>query len=70
MTREISRLRLDYPQWRIWTSDAGRLYATRPGFSVLVPGASVTVDAGTPDGLRQAIVTAEREHATMVRQQI
>ena len=66
MTQEISRLKLDCPQWRIWMSDAGRLYATRPGMSAMAPGASLTVDAETPAGLRRAITEAEQEHARMI----
>jgi len=58
---ELPRLRDDHPLWRIWASAQGRIYATRPGMSVLLPGASVTVDAMTGDGLRQAIATAEND---------
>ena len=67
MTHEITRLKLDCPLWQIWASDAGRLYATRPGMSALAPGASLTVDAQTPAGLRQAITAAEQEYAQMLR---
>jgi len=54
-------LRADHPLWRIWTAGQGRLYATRPGISALLLGASVTVSALSADGLRQAITTAENE---------
>jgi hypothetical protein len=67
MTHEISRLKLDCPLWRIWSSDAGHLYATRSRMNAYPPGEAVTVGAKTPDGLRQAIGVAEREHARMVR---
>jgi len=63
MTHEMSRLKLDCPLCRIWRSDAGHLYATRSGMRAYPPGESVTVDAETPAGLRQAITAAEREHA-------
>lgn len=61
MAHELPRLRHDHPAWHVWASAQGRLYATRPGMSVLLPGASVTVDAATPDGLDRAIVAAERD---------
>jgi hypothetical protein len=65
MTYNLSLLRQDCPRWQIWSSDAGRLYATGPGMSVFNPGGSITVDAATEDGLRQAIDEAEAEHAKM-----
>jgi hypothetical protein len=51
--------------WHVWASDAGHLYATGHGRSAFNPGGSVTVDAATEDGLRQAIAGAEREHEQM-----
>jgi hypothetical protein len=65
MTYNLSLLRLDCPRWQIWSSDAGRLYATGRGLSVFNPGGSLTLDAETPDGLRKAITEAEQEHAKM-----
>ena len=65
----LSALRHDYPRWRIWSSDAGHLYATRPGMSAHPPGEAVTVDAKTPAGLREAITGAECDHARMIRHQ-
>lgn len=47
--------------WRTWESDKGHLYATAPGMSAWMDGASVTVDAATPDGLRSAMAEAEKE---------
>jgi hypothetical protein len=61
VANELPRLRDAHPLWRIWSSAQGRLYATRPGMSVLLPGASVTVDAMTADALRQAIGRAEKD---------
>ena len=63
MAHELSRLKLDCPLWRIWASNEGWLYATRPGLSVLAPGAAITVYAQTPQELRRAIAVAELEHA-------
>jgi hypothetical protein len=63
MAHELSRLKLDCPLWRIWASNEGWLYATRPGLSVLAPGAAITVHAQTPQELRHAIAAAEFEHA-------
>jgi len=61
VVHELPRLRDDHPLWHVWASAQGRLYATRPGLSVLLPGASVTVDATTADALRQAITRAEND---------
>lgn len=61
MAHELLRLRHDYPAWHVWASAQGRLYATRPGISVLLPGASITVDAATANGLSGAIAAAERD---------
>jgi len=61
VAHELPRLRHDHPAWHVWASAQGRLYATRPGMSVLLPGASVTVDATTVDALRQAIARAEND---------
>lgn len=61
MAHDLPRLRNDHPAWHVWASGQGHLYATRPGISVHLPGASVTVDAVTADGLSQAIAAAERD---------
>ena len=61
MVPELPGLRADHPLWRIWHGSSGHLYATRRRMSVLLPGASVTVDSATPDGLRQAIADAESD---------
>jgi hypothetical protein len=66
---DLSSLRSACPHWRIWTSDTGWLYATRPGMSVIDPGGSLTVDAATTDGLELAIAAAESEYAKMVAAQ-
>ena len=64
--RLLPRLRQDHPRWRIWASDTGRLYATRPGLSVDEPGASVTVDGLTAAELRKAITSAEAEFGALL----
>jgi hypothetical protein len=61
VAHELLLLRQDHPDWHVWESAQGHLYATRPGISVYLPGASVTVDAGTADGLSRAIAAAERD---------
>src|SRR5260370_10466217 len=61
VAHELPRLREDHPAWHVWASSQGRLYATRPGWSALLRGASVTVDAATADRLSQAIAVAERD---------
>jgi hypothetical protein len=66
MTTALSDLRNDCPCWHVWISDAGHLYATGRGLSVMNPGGSLTVDAGTPDGLREAITKVEEQHAKMI----
>lgn len=60
-TVELPQLSQDHPAWHVWASAQGRLYATRPGISVHLPGASVTVDADTADGLSSAIAAAEHD---------
>jgi hypothetical protein len=66
---ELSALRNDCPRWHVWSSDAGHLYATGRGLSVMNPGGSRTVDATTEDGLRLAMTEAEDEHAKMTAAQ-
>lgn len=61
VAHELPQLRHDHPAWHVWASAQGRLYATRPGISALLAGASVTVDAATADGLTRAIAAAERD---------
>lgn len=61
MAHELPRLRNDHPAWHVWASAQGRLYATRAGWSALLRGASVTVDADTADRLNHAISEAERD---------
>lgn len=65
MTRDelAAALRREHPQWRIWASDAGRLYATRCGLQPGAPGQGLTVDSGTAIGLHEMIVQAEAEAA-------
>jgi hypothetical protein len=55
-----------HPAWRKWASDEGRLYATRPGYSALAAGASVTVYGATPAELDAAIIAAEAEYERVV----
>lgn len=64
MSHDLPQLRSDHPAWHIWVSAQGHLYATRPGMSVSLPGASVTVDADTADRLSAAIAAAERNAET------
>jgi hypothetical protein len=59
---ELTTVRAKHPAWRIWVSDEGGFYATRPGYSALAAGASVTVYGKTPAGLDQAITAAEAEY--------
>jgi hypothetical protein len=61
MAHELSRLRREYPLWRIWESDGGHLYATRNG--LFQPGQGHTVDAVTVAGLRIEIQGAETDAA-------
>jgi len=61
VSHDLPHLRHDHPAWHVWASAQGHLYATRPGLSVYLPGASVTVDAATADGLATAIAAAERD---------
>jgi len=61
VAHDLPRLRDGHPGWHVWASAQGRLYATAHGLSALLPGASVTVDAVTADGLSQAIAAAERD---------
>jgi len=64
VAHDLPRLREDHPGWHVWESAQGHLYATRNGLSVSLPGASVTVDAATADGLARAIAAAERNAET------
>jgi hypothetical protein len=66
---DLSGLSHDCPRWSVWVSDVGHLYATGHGLSALNPGGSITVDAGTEDGLRLAITKAEDEHTRMTAAQ-
>jgi hypothetical protein len=61
VAHELPRLRQDHPDWHVWASAQGWFYATKPGASALVLGASVTVDSATPDGLSDAITEAEQD---------
>ncbi len=61
MAHELSRLRREFPLWRIWESDGGHLYATRHG--LFTPNQGHTVDAVTVDGLRNEIQAAENDAA-------
>ncbi len=60
---QLTALRAQHPQWRIWRSDEGRFYATRYGLQPGVPGQGLTADSGTALGLRDAIVAAEADAA-------
>jgi len=64
--RMLPALRQDHPDWRIWASDTGRLYATRAGISVDERGASVTVDGLTAAELRKAITDAEVQFGALM----
>lgn len=59
---ELAALRQAHPQWRIWTSDAGRRYATRIG--LVRRGAGITVYGDTPTALTHAIAQAEAAATT------
>jgi len=61
MAHELSRLKREFPLWRIWESDGGHLYATRHG--LFTPNQGHTVDAVTVDGLRNEIQAAENDAA-------
>ncbi len=61
MAHELSRLRREFPLWRIWESDGGHLYATRHG--QFQEGQGHTVNAATVDGLRNEIQAAENDAA-------
>jgi hypothetical protein len=61
MAHDLPQLREDHPAWHVWASAQGRLYATAVGMSALLRGASITVDAATPDGLSAAIASAETD---------
>jgi len=63
MTRDelIAALRREHPQWRIWSSNEGRLYATRYGLQPGAPGQGLTVDSGTATGLHEMIVQAQAD---------
>lgn len=48
----------EFPQWKVWLSDAGRWYATRAGRLTdqqLLSGLAMTVAADTPDTLRSLL---------------
>lgn len=59
---ELSSIELEYQSWHSWVSDGGRCWATRKGRRpATTPGGwAMTVDADTPDGLRQEIAAQER----------
>jgi hypothetical protein len=60
---QLTALRAQHPQWRIWRSDEGRFYATRYGLQPGAPGQGCTADSGTALGLHDAIVAAEADAA-------
>ncbi len=60
---QLTAIRAQHPQWRIWASDVGRFYATRYGLQPGAPGQGLTVDSGTALGLHDAIVAAEADSA-------
>ncbi len=61
MAHELSRLKREFPLWRIFESDGGHLYATRHG--LFTPNQGHTVDAVTVDRLRIVIGDAENDAA-------
>jgi hypothetical protein len=63
---ELAAVGAKHPAWRIWVSDEGGFYATRPGYSALAAGASVTVYGKTPAELHEAIIAAEAEYEQVV----
>jgi len=66
MTRDelMAALRGEHPEWRIWASDEGRLYAVRYGLQPEMPRQGTTVDSGTVTGLDAVIVQAEADAVT------
>ncbi len=66
MAHELSKLKRDCPQWRIWRGGDGYLYAVRHG--VYRPGQGTTVFARTVDGLRIQIGKAEAEAGQQAQQ--
>lgn len=57
----LAAIRLQFPGWRPWRSDAGRCWATRIGKPPENPpyGWAATVDGDTPAQLRKAIEAQE-----------
>lgn len=48
----------DFPEWKVWRSDAGRWYATRAGSLTdqqLLSGYAMTVAADNEDSLRDLL---------------
>jgi hypothetical protein len=48
----------DFPDWKVWRSDAGRWYATRAGRlsdEQLLSGLAMTVAADAPENLRDLL---------------
>ena len=61
----LAALRMRFPNWRAWHSDAGRCWATRVGGRPAGRSRgswAMTLDGDTPDQLAQAI-EAEEAHA-------
>ena len=63
-TGPLAAIRAQFPNWRWWRSDAGRLWATRTDRRGRPSGApaewAMTVDGDTPSDLRDAIVRQEQ----------
>jgi len=59
----LAAIRRQFPNWRPWRSDAGRLWATRTDRRGRPSGApaewAMTVDGDTPSDLREAIAEQE-----------
>jgi hypothetical protein len=66
LTRDelVDSLRREHPQWRIWSSDVGRLYGTGYGLQPDAPRQGMTVDSGTATGLHEMILQAEADAAS------
>ena len=57
----LAAIRRQFPDWRLWKSDEGRLWATRVGKDPKPPGWwAKTVDADTPAELGETIAEQEK----------
>ncbi|MDF5759291.1 hypothetical protein [Spongiactinospora sp. TRM90649] len=65
LDRHLAEIAREYPDWTIWRSDAGRWWATRHhplSLTEREAGLAMTIDADTPEGLREQLVD-QRERA-------